>query len=87
MDVKPVQQLLHERLKDLNAAHYAGLVILVIVVSVAAEHWDRGVVPLLKFIYACFLQPLGMVSGQKERLDRFYAAQADGTSTHAHILL
>jgi betaine lipid synthase len=44
-----------------------------------AVRFIPGVRTILVFAYNCFLQPIGKVANQGERLDRFYQNQASGT--------
>ncbi|KAN0060609.1 hypothetical protein ACQY0O_007267 [Thecaphora frezii] len=54
----------------------AAATVLVTVVGLAASLSPKFRSTLV-FCYTCFLQPLGKVSNQAERLDRFYQKQAD----------
>ena len=60
------------------AAKVAAVMTVAVLAALCAVRFVPGMRTLLVFAYNCFLQPIGKVNNQGERLDKFYQNQASG---------
>src|SRR6266487_1856617 len=65
---------------------FASLLGVLFYYTVGPNPWDKLKAPM-KFIYSCFLKPLGKHENQRSRLEAFYQDQAEGELLHLLICL